>query len=129
MTTTNQHPIHVERLICDIYEDHPEEGVGEHTGAGMTEPIGKTFANREAMAKYLSDCYGLSADVGDYEQDDEKRNVIRTSRAVANHSEAQNGGWMDPTEEEVAAWLAGRQKLYLEEYQIEYHHVCEPACV
>ena len=129
MNKTPQHPIHVERLICDIYEDHPEDGVGNHTGAGMTDPVGKTFANLDALVAYMASTYGLSEDASHYELDDEKPNILRTSRAVANHSEAQNGGWMDPTDEEFAAWNAGKLKLYLEEYRIEFHYVCEPACV
>lgn len=38
---------------------------------------------------------------------------------VADHSEEQNGGWMEPTDEEMKAWQKGNLKLYTEDFSIE----------
>lgn len=113
--------VHLVKLSSDIVEDHYELGAGKSTGCGYSnEPVGKTFESFEAMLKYLADYYGLSSDANDYENEDGK---LYTSKTVANHSEAQNGGWFEPTEAELEAWTNGELMLYSEDYVIEYHYV------
>jgi hypothetical protein len=67
--------------------------------------------------KYLSDYYGLSDAIVDYEIEGKQ---MTTERACANHADAQNGGWFDPTEEEIAKWQKGEIKLYSEEFTISF---------
>lgn len=113
--------VHLVKLSSDIVEDHYELGAGKSTGCGYSnEPVGKTFESFEAMLKYLADYYGLSSDANDYENEGSK---LYTSKTVANHSEAQNGGWFEPTEAELEAWSNGELMLYSEDYIIEYHYV------
>lgn len=110
---------HLVGLTSDIVEDHAKHGEGKSTGCGYpNEKIGEDFATFESMLKYLSVYYGLSDKAADYNREG---NVLETSRTVANHSEAQNGGWMNPTDEEYAQWHAGKIKLYSDNYTIRFH--------
>lgn len=43
-----------------------------------------------------------------------------TSKTVADHSEAQNGGWFEATEQEIAQWEQGEIVLYSENYYIKF---------
>nr|WP_156903428.1 hypothetical protein [Burkholderia sp. M701] len=120
--TTDSRRVHLVRLNSDIVEDHFEQGLGASTGCGyQNEPIGRTFPSLKAAVAFLSSHYGYSADHVDYEVEEDSQ--IVTARAVANHSEAQNGGWMDPTDEENEAWRAGKTKLYSEEVTVEFHYL------
>lgn len=112
---------HLVGLTSDICEDNFEEGEGASTGCGLRLAIGKTFATFPDMLKYLAGTYGLSASKNDY--NDEGNGTLETSRAVANHSNAQNGGWFEPTEEEYAQWRAGKLKLYVENFDIKWHNI------
>lgn len=112
---------HLVALSSHIVEDCFETGEGASTGCGYAnEHIGRTFPSFDAMLQYLSDHYGLSADTKDYERG---RGELYTSRTVANHSDAQNGGWLEPTGVEYADWRAGKTKLYAENYSIQFHYV------
>lgn len=112
---------HLVKLSSDIVEDHFEHGAGDSTGCGYSnEPVGKTFESFDAMLKYLADYYGLSADINDYENEG---GILRFSKTVANHADAQNGGWFEPTDAELEAWARGEQVLYSEDFSIEYHYV------
>lgn len=109
---------HVIAISSDICADDPEEGEGESTGCGYNnEPIGKTFDDLPSIISHLSTTYGLSANEVDY---DRTASFLRTSKSVADHSQAQNGGWFDPTPEEFEAWRLGRMKLYSENFHIRY---------
>ena len=113
--------IHLTSLSSDICIDDLEEGIGASTGCGyQNELISKTFDSMEDLVKYLAYMYGLPADLNDYEQ---VGNILRTSKTVADHSQAQNGGWLVPTEAELAAYAAGEMKLYSDEYEIHWLEV------
>lgn len=113
--------IHLVEISSDIVEDSFKEGLLTSTGCGLSgEKIGKTFEDMPAMLKYLSSYYGLSEELAAYE---ENGTELETAKAVANHSEAQNGGWFEPTEEEYALWKRGKLKLYSEMFIIKYLHV------
>jgi len=117
--------VHLVSLSSDICEDHFEEGEGKSTGCGYTnEKIGQTFDTFEQMLAYLGKTYGLSANVADYGGECCKgHRQLHYSKTVANHSDAQNGGWFEPTEEELARWRAGALMLYSEDYVINWHQV------
>lgn len=122
VTNTEVRKFHLVGITSDICLDDPEEGEGESTGCGYGgEKIGKTFNSFESMLKYLADHYGLSGDKNDY--DDTNAGFLSTDRSVADHSQAQNGGWFEPTEAEYEQWRAGTLKLYVEHFGIEFHEV------
>lgn len=109
---------HLISIDSDIGEDSLELGEGDSTGCGLNnEKIGVTFENMPAMLKHLHGHYGLPRDLADYE---EENNVLHTSKTVANHSEAQNGGWMEPTEAEYELWQKGELTLYSENFTIRF---------
>lgn len=109
---------HLVSLTSDICLDDPEHGEGASTGCGYGhEAIGKSFPTLEELVKYLASVYGLSDNLNDYEQDGQ---TLRYSKTVADHSQAQNGGWFEPTEAELAAWHAGTMKLYSENFDIDW---------
>jgi hypothetical protein len=107
--------IHLLSISSEINEDSYTAGDGKSTGAGLSEKIGKTFNSAKDMCKWLSSHYGLSDDINDYDFDD---STFQTDKQVADHSEAQNGGWMEPTTEEIAEWKKGNLVLYNEHYFI-----------
>ena len=112
--------VHVVSLSSDIHEDHFEHGHGKHTGAGLPrERIGRTFESAAEMVKFLSKAYGLSDKVDDYELSPDSDSIVHTSKMVANHSEMQNGGWFEPTPDELKEWRRGALMLYTEDYSIE----------
>lgn len=109
--------IHIVRIHSDIMEDSAEHGLGDSTGAGLdNERVGKTFNSIDDAIKYLHDYWGTSSDPDDYEFEDKH---LRITKMVADHSEEQNGGWMEPTDEEMKAWQKGNLKLYTEDFSIE----------
>jgi len=100
------------KFWSEIYEDDYNEGEGKATGCGYpVTAIAEQFEDTDKAFKWFSDHYGYN--MSDYETDEDNR-VIYTSRMVADHCEAQNGGWMEPTEAETTAWKQGKQKLYVE---------------
>ena len=106
------------QTASDICEDHYEEGEGASTGCGYSgEKIGQTFPTLAAMIKHLASYYGLPESEADYDIDG---NTLSTTKTVANHSEAQNGGWFEATAEEIAAWTEGKMKLYAETFFINF---------
>jgi|TARA_Y100000034_G_scaffold133551_1_gene199338 hypothetical protein len=112
----------LEYITSEIYEDSYEEGECRFTGCGLDKThIGKFFNTKEEMAKYLADYYGLSEDVNDYITD--INGSWETDRQVADHSEAQNGGWFKPTEKEIEQWKQDKIKLYVEHYWTRFHRV------
>lgn len=110
--------IHVIALSSDIVEDCFDEGEGNSTGCGYQgQAIGKSFQSMEAAIGYLSSYYGYSPKSSDWEIGS---NLIETSKMVANHSEAQNGGWFEPTTSEISKWKRGKMKLYSENVSVRY---------
>lgn len=118
-------PVHLVAISSDICEDHPDEGIGASTGCGYNaEKIGKTFETFPEMLTYLEKHYGLSSNEADYDAESTRgRRQLHYSKMVANHSDAQNGGWFEPTAEELVRWRAGALKLYSEESTITWLQV------
>jgi len=111
--------IHLVSISSEICEDSYEEGEGKCTGAGLSdEKIGKDFKSEKEMFEWLSDNYGLPIKKEDYEC---TRKDCQTDKLVADHSEAQNGGWFKPRKEEIAKWKKGKMKLYNEHYRVRFH--------
>lgn len=109
---------HLVNINSDICEDTLNEGIGASTGCGLQDlAVGRTFDTLQQMLNYLSSYHGLSANEADYNVEPEH---LQFDKQVANHSEAQNGGWFEPTEAEVSAWQRGEAKLYNESYDIHY---------
>lgn len=109
---------HLVSLSSDICEDDFESGEGASTGCGYSgEPIGQTFLTLSDMLGYLERTFGLSNKPQDYNIEDAH---LTTSKTVANHCDAQNGGWFEATEAELEAWRKGRMKLYSEDYSIHF---------
>ena len=124
MDTQTQLNFHLVSLSSDICYDDFDLGEGPSTGCGLQgERLGLTFETLPALIKFLADIYGLPADAADY---DIERDSIRCSKTVADHSDAQNGGWFDPTEEEIDRWKQGQQTLYVEHFQARFVR-CLPA--
>jgi len=110
--------IHLISVDSEIYEDSYEEGEMGFTGCGLYgEHIGKTFPNMDSVLSFLAKEFNLSKNKNDYDIDDRG---VTTSRMCADHSNAQNGGWFDPTEEELAMWRKGKLKLYCENFHFDY---------
>lgn len=109
---------HLIKIDSDIVEDVYEEGEGASTGAGLDdEKVGRSFPSLAALVRFCHDAYGMPADLVDYEEEGTK---LFTSRPAADHSQAQNGGWFEPTDDEYAKWKQGKIKLYLENYTVHY---------
>jgi len=114
--------IHLVNLTSDIVEDSYTEGLLGSTGCGyQNEKIGKTFDSVAGAVNYLAKHYGLPEGEENYEVDG---TTLNTSRQCANHSEAQNGGWFEPTPQEVSAWQNGEIKLYSEEFTVNFVFTC-----
>jgi hypothetical protein len=124
LNMTEKKRFYLEKIATDIIEEKYDGGELESTGCGLNELIGKAFVTVESMMKYLSDYHGLSANKEDYNID-EDNGRIQTEKQVANHSEEQNGGWMEPTAPEIDAWKEGRGKLYCEHWNIYFHKIAE----
>lgn len=111
---------HLVRLESAIYLDDYEEGQGDYTGCGYQgECIGKTFLTLADATEFLASTYGLPADVNAYDLDD-ATNTLASGRMVADHSNAQNGGWFEPTQAESDAWRLGTFPLYVEDFYIHF---------
>ena len=113
---------YIERIRSDIVEDSFENGELNSTGCGLNEVIGEGVQTLEDMLKHLNKLYNLSTDRNDYEINEDD-GILETSKQVANHSDAQNGGWMEPTTKEIEAWKEGRGKLYSENFTIRFHKI------
>ena len=110
---------HLVKLSSEIYEDSYEQGELGFTGCGYSgECIGKTFDTVEACCAYLS-VFGLPEDADGYDIDN-ATGVMSTTRMVADHSDAQNGGWFEPTQAEKDLWIQGKQKLYAEHFLVTF---------
>lgn len=119
--------MHLTSLTSEIYEDSYEEGEGAYTGAGLNERLSKTANSLELAIKYL-ETRGLPSRLEDYDiQEDADRDVVilQASRMVADHSDAQNGGWMEPTKKEMELWKKGKMKLYVEHFTVTLHQVAK----
>ena len=120
---------HCTRVMTEIYEDSFEKGELNSTGCGANWAVGRNFPNIPTMLAYLKAHHDLYDELADYHQDkqieDDKfeRWTLQTTKQVADHSEAQNGGWMEPTKDEYEAWKKGELMLYVEHYIIYYHEV------
>jgi len=117
--------VHLVCLSSDICEDDFEKGEGKSTGCGYAnEKIGQSFDTFPQMLAYLEKTYGLSANEADYGVEGTTGSrQLHYSKTVADHSEEQNGGWFEPTEEELVRWRADALKLYSENYFITWHEV------
>lgn len=114
--------IHLVDVSSDIVEDSFIEGEGRSTGCGLrNEKIGKSFECMADMLKYLATTYGLSALEKDYNK---SPHTLETSRTVANHTAAQNGGWFEATPTELDAWRKGVLLLFSENFTVNYHYIC-----
>lgn len=111
--------VHLVSISSKIYEDSYYDGEGAFTGAGLSrKPIGKTFASMTDAVNWLADKWGFPIGPGeDYEVDSAH---IYSSKMVADHSEEQNGGWMEPTSKEKQLWKRGEYPLYTETMYIKY---------
>jgi hypothetical protein len=97
--------VHLVSLRSNIVEDNYKKGEGKATGCGLDdERIGQTFDSFQQMLDYLSVNYRLSRKVSDYSTPTQSAVTldmrISTSIMVVDHSNEQNGGWMEPTKEE-----------------------------
>jgi hypothetical protein len=124
MTLTSKKTFYLENISSDIIEESYERGELESTGCGLKEKIGEAFATFSEMLQHLNKFYGLSDNREDYDID-ESNGRLQTEKQVANHSEEQNGGWMEPTPQEIEAWKEGRGKLYREHYEISFHKIAK----
>ncbi|MDD2742044.1 MAG: hypothetical protein PHV02_07215 [Rhodocyclaceae bacterium] len=109
---------HLVSVLSEIYEDDYENGEGDFTGCGLNCRIGKTFNTLQEMIAYLAASFGLSENIHDFDAVEKGRLV--TSKTVANHCEAQNGGWFEATEKEIKDWAAGKMKLYSENFSFHF---------
>lgn len=113
--------LHLVSISSDIIEDHFEQGLLESTGCGLSdEKIGVSFPDMAAMLSYLASHYNIGDKQVDYEVTSSE---LYTEKMVADHSQAQNGGWFEPTEQEYADWREGKIKLFSEAFVIKYLHV------
>ena len=121
--------IYLEYVRVDIYEYDYNEGLGKHTGCGYEETIGKSFDTMDDAKKFLVDSYALiddnSPNGGEFDLETNEDVMETTKGPIADHSDKQNGGWMDATEEEQKLWRKGKMKLYLEDYWIQYHYIAK----
>lgn len=109
---------HLISIESDIVEDSYEDGEGKSTGCGLSgEKVGKSFPTLEALAKYCHDYHGLPENFADYEREGD---TLCTTKQVADHSQAQNGGWMEPTAAEVEKWQKGELMLYSEHFIVKF---------
>ena len=120
--------IFLDKISSEICEDTYDGGMGKSTCCGLRDThIGFFFHSFDSAMKYLHDHYGLvlSADgriavEGDDFEFDCDNNIIRWSRMVADHSNEQNGGWFEPTDDEYKAWQKGETMLYTEDFAVKY---------
>lgn len=109
--------VHLVSIGSDIVADHPEDGDGASTGHGLRrEPVGRTFETLLDAVGWLSRNHGLPPGVSDYGV--ERDGTLVTEVPRADHSRAQNGGWMTPTMREVEAWGRGELTLYSEHVRV-----------
>jgi len=120
--------IQLVKISSEICEDTYDGGMGKSTCCGLRDTdIGILFHSFDSAMKYLHDHYGLvlSADgriavIGDDYEIDHDNNIIRWSKMVADHSNEQNGGWFEPTDDEYKSWQKGETMLYTEDFAVKY---------
>lgn len=111
--------VEVRAWNCEIYEDDYEKGELGFTGAGMNGGATGRYRNFEEVIETFSKNYGLSSQSHDWIiHFIDGSWQLETSRQVADHSEAQNGGWIEPTKREIEEWKKGEYKLYSENWAI-----------
>ncbi len=117
---------HLISVSSEIVLDNYDEGLTDSTGCGLDEKIGITFKTDQDLLDHLHSHYGVGKDIHDYEVNiDSPHSTMQTERTVANHCDAQNGGWMKPTDEEIELWKKGKFKLYCETYVFTFLTVGE----
>lgn len=112
--------VEVRAWNCEIYEDDYEKGELGFTGAGMNgrNHHGR-YRNFEEVIETFSYNYGLSSDPTDWViYFDGTCWQLQTTRQVADHSDKQNGGWVEPTKKEIEEWKKGEYKLYSENWLV-----------
>tara|TARA_B100001093_G_scaffold502594_1_gene555799 strand:+ start:347 stop:820 length:474 start_codon:yes stop_codon:yes gene_type:complete len=111
--------VEVRAWICEIYEDSYENGELGRTGAGMNGGAKGRYRSFEDVINDFSKEYGLSSDPAHWIITfNGARWQLETARQVADHTEAQNGGWMPPTKTEIVEWMQGEYKLYSENWVV-----------
>ena len=112
--------IHLISISSDICEDSYEHGELASTGCGLPKTlIDLTFHSFDEATNWLNQHYDLPKGESNYEITDQ---IMQTDKLVADHTQAQNGGWMEPTLEEIGKWKEGLQKLYVEHYFISFRY-------
>ena len=112
---------HLVSISSNIVEDSYNEGEGKDTGCGLGgERVGRDFETLAEMVEYMHDNWGTSAKVEDYNTEDYP-GIIYTDVQVADHGAEQNGGWMEPTKDEVRKWKRGKFPLYNQSFSLKYH--------
>ena len=122
--------IHITAINTEIHEDDWEKGMGDFTGCGASYGVNKTFDTIQDILDYLKNQFHLSDEIGDYHLEDNENGqwVLQTARTVADHSNAQNGGWFKPTSSEIESWKKGNLMLYIEDYFIVFHELKNVDC-
>lgn len=111
--------VEVRAWICEIYEDSYEEGELGGTGAGMSGGATGRYRSFEDVINDFSKDYCLPSDPADWNISfNGARWQLETTRQVADHSDKQNGGWMEPTKTEIEEWKKGEYKLYHENWVV-----------
>ena len=111
--------VEVRSWTCEIYEDSYKRGQLGNTRAGMNGGATGRYRSFEDVINDFSKNYGLSSDPTHWSYYfNGTRWQLETARQVADHSEAQNGGWMDPTKTEIEEWKKGEYKLYSENWVV-----------
>ena len=72
------------------------------------------------MLEWVEKHYGYPAK---YFEAGVDKGVMECSVTRADHSYEQNGGWFEPTKDEIAQWKKGNLKLYAENICLQYHKV------
>lgn len=112
----------LESINSFIVEDDFEQGESTtgDTGCGLPHtPIAKHFMTKEAMLEWISRTYGYTG----FEEVIQETPILEmiTSKQVADHGDQQNGGWMEPTPDEIALWKERKLQLFNENVTILYH--------
>ena len=111
--------VEVRSWVCEIYEDSYEKGELGFTGAGMNGGATGRYRSFEDVINEFSKDWVLSSDPTHWNiYFNGTRWTLETDRQVADHSDKQNGGWMEPTKKEIEEWKKGEYKLYNERWVV-----------
>ena len=100
--------VEVRAWNCEIYEDDYEKGELGFTGAGMNGGATRRYRDFEEVIETFSKNYGLPSNPTDWLIYFNGTSwQLQTTRQVADHSDKQNGGWMEPTKKEIEEWKKG----------------------